>query len=235
MIKAFEEDTLFLHADTLKAIGNNNQKPKVKSKKGGNIKKGKAEEKQEDSNTLFLAYHKVKFIKKDFQGKCDSLFYSINDSIMKLYGKPTFWLEDNQLTADSAKIHTGNKSLKSIELQGNGFLVTKEDSIHYNQIRGKKMQGYFKGDTLSLIKVQGNGQTIYYIKEKEEINAVNKADCSNLDIYLKEKKIDRIVFITKPDATLFPIDQVDEKDMKLKGFLWRGEQRPLKFEDIFIW
>lgn len=210
------------------------------------VKKRETEEKSTPNDTLkslkekekqqyIFAYHKVKFYKKDFQGKCDSLIYSMSDSIMKLYGKPTFWSDENQLTGDSAKLHTGEQSIKSLELEGNGFVVSEEDSIHYNQIVGKKMFGYFKKDTLYLIKVIGNGQTIYYTEEDGELSAVNRADCTNIDIYLKDQKINRIVFITKPDATLFPIDQIDIKEMKLKGFIWRGNERPHKFQDIFIW
>ena len=38
------------------------------------------EEDQQDKkmkNLQFFAYHKVKFFKKDLQGKCDSLFYNM--------------------------------------------------------------------------------------------------------------------------------------------------------------
>jgi len=287
-IKPFTDDTLFLHADTLKAKGEGkseklkveSSKSKVQSSKSagkhetGNkkqerVEKGKRKKqketevrnekredektenkkqatedeqqkeasgkKKEEPNHLVFAYHKVKFFKKDFQGKCDSLYYSTNDSVMKMYGAPIFWSSENQLTADSAKMYTGKKSLKLIELEGNGFIVSEKDSVHYNQIRGKKMRGFFNDSTMYLIKVEGNGQTIYYDEEDDELRAVNRADCTNIDVYLKNKKISRIVFITKPDATLFPIDEIDVRDFKLKGFIWRVDERPHKLADIFIW
>jgi len=133
------------------------------------------------------------------------------------------------------KIQTGNKSIQSIELKSSGFIVSKEDSIHFNQIRGKYMKGFFKKNDLYLIKVEGNGQTIYYAKEKERIKAVNRADCTNLNIYLKDKKTHHITFITKPEATLYPLEQIDIKELKLKDFNWRGSERPLKVDDIFVW
>jgi hypothetical protein len=133
------------------------------------------------------------------------------------------------------KILTGGKSLKSIELKSSGFIVSREDDVHYNQIRGKYMKGFFKKNDLYLIKVEGNGQTIYYDKEKEKIKAVNRADCTNLDIYLKNKKMDKIIFKTKPEATLYPLNQIDVKDLKLKDFSWRGKDRPHTIGDIFIW
>ena len=191
--------------------------------------------KGETSGKILFAYHRVKFYKSDMQGKCDSLLYSMIDSSMKLYGKPVIWSEENQLTADSMKIQTGEKSIQSIELKSSGFIVSMEDSVHYNQIRGKYMKGFFKKNDLYLIKVEGNGQTIYYDKEKEKLRAVNRADCTNLNIYLKDKKMNHITFITKPEATLYPLNQIDVKELTLKDFSWRGHERPLKIDDIFIW
>jgi hypothetical protein len=83
--------------------------------------------------------------------------------------------------------------------------------------------------------VRGNGQTIYYVEEKNEIKGVNRTDCTDLNIYLKDNEIDKISFITKPESTLFPIDEVVLKDFKLKDFTWRIKQRPKDAKDIFIW
>ncbi len=97
------------------------------------------------------------------------------------------------------------------------------------------MKGFFKNNELYRINVEGNGQTIYYAKEKEELKAVNKADCTNITIYLKDKKIDRINFITKPEATIYPLDQIDVKELRLKNFSWRDKFRPHTVEEIFVW
>lgn len=254
LTQVYQKDTLFLHADTLKAIGG-----KKKVKKSDKTSTSENPEKtdlpkrkltgmkisgkdttffykdNEESDQQLFAYHKVKFFKGDMQGKCDSMYYSMNDSLMKLYGKPTLWSAENQLTADSIKVHTGNKSIRSIELTGSSFIVSEEDSIHYNQIRGKVMKGYFQKNKLYLINVEGNSQSLYFVTEKKEIKAVNRADCSDMRVYLKENKVDRIAFITKPDATLFPINEVDVKELKLKDFKWRKNERPLSPKDIFIW
>jgi lipopolysaccharide export system protein LptA len=211
---------------------NKKQEDRIQHTQSKTIEK-KQEQKKDTANRLIFAYHKVKFFKKDFQGKCDSLFYSSNDSIMKMYGKPIFWSAENQLTSDSAKLFTGKKSIKSIELEGNGFIISQKDSIHYNQVRGKVMRGFFKDNDLYLIKTVGNGQTIYYDEDDHQLRAVNRADCTNIDLYLNDKKIKRIVFITKPDATLFPIEEIDPKEFKLKGFNWRTTERPYKLSDIF--
>ncbi len=239
LTQRYEKDTLYLHADTLKAQGDAPKIKPDKSKKvsaasGALYKPSPADTAKTDHQKLF-AYHKVKFFKRDMQGKCDSLIYTTIDSIMHLYGSPILWSDANQLTSDSMRLTTGSKSLKYIELFGTGFIVSAEDSVRYNQIRGKYMKGYFSENKLVRVNVEGNGQTIYYAKEKQEIKAVNRADCTDLHIFLKDNQIDRIVFLTKPEASLYPLDKVELKELKLKDFSWRYTERPLSFKDIFIW
>lgn len=263
MTQIYEKDTLFLHADTLKAIGSNKSHSKNRVGEKNSTKDSKIQTSNDkpapplkqkikelkivgtdttiiyemikpDTQQLF-AYHKVKFYKNDLQGKCDSLYYSTIDSSMRMFGHPVLWSDENQLTSDSIKVITGSKSIRSIELKGAAFIVSEEDSLRFNQIRGKTMKGYFQKNKLYLINVEGNGQTLYFIKEKEEIKAVNRADCSDLKVYLKNNKIEKITFITKPDATLFPLDQVNVKELKLKDFNWRKKDRPNTPKEIFIW
>lgn len=231
LMQTYEKDTLFLHADTLKAQGDDLRDPKKQKEK---IVSKDSLDKTKDEQKLF-AFHHVKFYKTDIQGKCDSLLYLISDSIMKLYGTPTLWNDDNQLTADSISLTTGAESLKFLELKSSGFIVSKEDSLRYNQIRGKYMKGLFKENKLYRVNVEGNGQTIYYVKEEEQLKGVNRADCSDLHIYLKDNKIDRITFVTKPEATLFPLDKISLKELKLKDFTWREKDRPKDRKAIFNW
>src|SRR6218665_1956817 len=242
LTQMFDNDTLYMHADTLKALGESTkeqidpaQRTQVTKTKNGESKTTIRDSTKTGDEQRLFAYHKVKFYKRDMQGKCDSLMYTTVDSTMRMYGNPTLWSSENQLTADSISVVTGKKSLLFMELKGTGFIVSSEDSTRYNQIRGKYMKGFFNDNKLFRVNVEVNRQTIYFAKEKEEIKAVNRADCSDLHIFLKENEIDRIVFITKPDATLYPLDKIDTKELRLKDFKWRINERPLTFKDIFNW
>lgn len=221
LMKRFEEDTLFLHADTLKALGNTKEMNPNKD----SLNKDK---------TLF-AYHKVKFFKSDLQGKCDSLIYTTVDSILKMYGRPIMWSDIHQLTADSISATMGTHSIKYMELKNDAFIVSEEDTLMFNQMRGKYMKGFFKKNDLYRVNVEGNGQTIYYVKEDEKISAVNRTDCSDLHIYVANKEVDKITFLTKPESTMYPINQVKLSEFRLKGFSWRIKERPLNSKDIFKW
>jgi lipopolysaccharide export system protein LptA len=245
------KDTLYIHADTLKAWGELYARaaasggklvlPAKRKRTGtnepimGKDPNNPNDTTEFDDDQRLFAYHKVKFFRNDLQGKCDSLIYTTYDSLMKLFGDPVLWSEENQLSSDSIRVTTGDESLKNIELFGSSFIVSKEDSLRFNQIRGKYMKGFFKDNKLYRVNVEGNGQTIYFAKEKDKITAVNRADCSDLRIILKDHQIDKITFLTKPEANLYPLDKIDVKDLKLRDFSWREKERPLTFKDIFTW
>jgi lipopolysaccharide export system protein LptA len=220
----YRSDTLFLHADTLRAV---DEHPINKK----NVK--------DTSITwrVFYAYRKVKFFRTDIQGKCDSLIYSSKDSLMRLFKDPVLWQEKNQLTAEKIEIKTSNGAIKNLFLKNNAFIISEEDSLMYSQIKGKQMTGYFKENKLSKIFVEGNGQTIYFVKEKrkkkEILIGVNRATCSNLMIYIKGNGVEKITFLKKPEATLFPMSDFTPKEFLLKDFIWRGRERPDSVLDLF--
>ena len=54
-------------------------------------------------------------------------------------------------------------------------------------------------------------------------------------ILIFQNKIDKITFITKPDATLYPVNELKPNELLLKGYSWRIKQKPLSVKDVFVW
>jgi lipopolysaccharide export system protein LptA len=223
----YDGDSLFLHGDTLVAIGEKNDNEKDNRQKKKNL----------------FAFHHVKIFKNDLQGVCDSLVFDRKDSTIRLYYLPVLWSGLNQLTADSITLQTANAEITHIYLVNNSFITALADSesnasldsTRYNQIRGKNMTGLLKENKLYRIDVSGNGQTIYYAKDKKQKNfAVNRADCSDLVIYVEENKVKSITLLNEPDGTLYPIRQLSTSELRLKGFSWYGDKRPKSRDDIFF-
>ena len=207
-----KKDTLYLHADTLKATFDTTKN---------------------ETKQLF-AYHNTKFYRKDMQGSCDSLNYNFADSLISMYRMPVLWTDENQLTADTIKILTGKNSVKKIFMYSTAFIVSKDSTNTYNQIRGKNMIGYFTHNDLSYIDVNGNAETVYYAREETKtLMGVNKASGSRMRLYINDRKIVRIVYYDKPTGNMFPEKDVPEDQRMLKGFNWRFLSRPLNKDDIF--
>lgn len=175
------------------------------------------------------AYRKVKIFKSDIQGVCDSLIYEKSDSVLSMFSSPIIWNGANQITADTIHFFINNNKLDSFELKNNSFLISNEKGPHYNQVKGKNMKGLLDSSNIKYLRVYGNGQSIYYAKE-DSINyiGINKIDCSEMEFYFSNKKISKGVFITNPEGFMYPLDEFKPEELKLKGFIWRENEKPQK-------
>lgn len=205
-----EKDTLFLHADTLRTIPDTIEGEKV-----------------------VTAFYGVRFFRSDIQGVCDSLAYFTRDSVVQLYNKPVIWSEIHQLSADKIDMKQRINAPDEMHLTNNSFIISKQDSGRFDQIKGKNMIGYIVDNQLNKINVDGNGQTLYYAREDEQMIGLNRAESSNISIRFKDGQIFRIAFLKAPEGVLKPIFALTNEEKKLSGFDWKIEQRPLSKFDIF--
>jgi lipopolysaccharide export system protein LptA len=208
-----KKDSLFLHSDTVRATFDSAQ----------NI------------NDIFF-FHKTKFYRTDMQGMADSMTYHGKDSTFTMYRDPVIWSEKNQLTSDSITLTIRNGVVDSLVLYNNAFIVSEDDTNTYNQVKGRDIIGYILNNELYKIKVSGNSETIYYVREEDRtLIGINKAIASDMLIFLENKEIKTITYISQPVATLYPEKDISPFDLKLKGFKWITGRRPLTKSDIFIW
>ncbi len=183
---------------------------------------------------LVLAYHKVRFYRDDFQGKCDSLAYWSKDSTVQFFTDPVIWSEKNQISADYIEMINRSKDPDEIHLKNNAFIISMEDdSLRFNQIKGKNMIGYIRKNQLNKIDVNGNGQSNYYARNEDGLIGLNKAVSSNITIYMNQGKVKKIVLIESPEGELKPMEEIEEGDKILPGFFWQQEIRPKNKQDIF--
>ncbi len=204
-------DTLFLHADTLRAV--NDEKKKEKK---------------------IYAYHGVRFLKDDLKGICDSLTYFPSDSLIKLFKDPVLWMDKSQISGQYIEILIYGNKIHELRIKKNGFIISQNGKNAFDQIKGRDMTGYFSDGKMKKMKVMGNGETVYFAKEKDSsYTGVNKAECSNLMIHFKDNQVSKIKFYQKPDALFIPIDQIDLEKLKLKDFMWRIEDKPKDVADLF--
>ena len=211
-ILADSKDTLFMHSDTLYSYRDDQAKSRH-----------------------IETYPQVQFYRNDLQGRCNFLDYVVSDSLIKMYDQPVIWQESSQLTADSIQIRLKEGGIHHMTMFGSGFLITREGEGLFNQIKGKKIVGWFSNDELSWVDVTGNGESLFYPKDDEDIIGLNHAVCSNIHLYFKEGKIDRIALISDPDPRLIPMKDATEKDKYLEGFRWLEEFRPQNSQDIRLW
>ena len=207
-------DSLFLHADTIRA-----HTVADTSAKGYRVMR---------------AYYGCRIFSKDLQAKCDSLSYSFRDSVIRFYEKPIIWSAENQLTSDSMALFTRNRQSDRLELYNAAFIVSKVDTMRYNQIKGRSLTGYFKENELYKIDVTGNAESIYFLLDGPRVAGVNTGKCARIQIFIADGKITDIVQYEAPEGVIDPPGSSSLKPSRLEGFNWFEDLRPGSMEDIFI-
>ena len=212
-IQDFEKDSLFLHADTLLAVSDS------------------------IGQNIIRAFNRVKFYKTDIQGKADSLVWLNSDSLIQMFYEPIVWNEANQMAADTISIKMKGGNVHQLLAKKNAFISSDKGAGKFDQIKGRELVGHFKNNELYKLDMLGNGQAVYYpIQEKNglsSISSVNKIDCSDIVIFMKDSSIERIKFLTKPKGAMLPITQAVTSDEKLKDFKWHIEKRPKDQHNLF--
>lgn len=184
--------------------------------------------------SFITAVKNVKLYKSDIQISCDSLAYNDLDSLVRMYERPIVWNESNrQYSADSLFAVLKNQSLQKASLMSNAFIIIKEDTLCYDQIRATEMLAYF--DTtgaLSRFDAMGDANAIFYLQEDSVYATVNKSEAKMLSAYFKNGDIDRVYYFESAKNDGYPVAQMTSEERVLKGFSWQPELRPSGRQDV---
>jgi hypothetical protein len=174
------------------------------------------------------ATRNVKVFKKDMQIVCDSLLFCDLDSLARFFVDPIIWQESRkQYTADSIYVLVRNGAMDKASLMANAFISIQEDTTHYDQIKGTEMLAYFddKGE-MNRFDVLGGASALFYIEENDALATVNKPESKMLSAIFKDGEIQRIYYYDAAKNDGFPIVQLSDDELRLKGFNWQPQKRP---------
>jgi lipopolysaccharide export system protein LptA len=210
-VDSSSKDTMSLHADTLFTT-------------------------KDSVYDVVRGYYHVRFYRNDIQGLCDSLSYSARDSIINMHGEPVIWSDKNQLSGEFIQALTKNQKVYKMKIQQEAIAIQRQDSNFYNQLSGKEIIAHVDSGQLRKVDVNGNAETIYYpVDDKDStIVGVNKTQSSFVVMYLKNKKVDRIVMTSATTGIMYPLNQLSGGDLYLKNFFWLEKQRPKNIKDLFL-
>lgn len=165
--------------------------------------------------------------RSDMQLLCDSLAYSDIDSLARMYGNPVMWYKTrNQLTSDLMVLLMKDETLHKGSMQQNAMLIMQEDSVHFDQIKSTEMVGHFRDDDLYRYDALGGVNAMFYLKEKEEITTINIKESQFMAMYLKDGVAQRIKYYEQTQSDAHPVYNLDIEKQRIKGFHWRGDERP---------
>ncbi len=188
-------------------------------------------------NRIIKAYTNARFYKSDLSGKCDSIHSSQTTGLTKLIGRPILWNFENQMTGDVMHLiaNTKTEKIDSLKVLNNAFIVSRDTlGTGFNQVKGQNLYGKFIDNELREVDIVKNTEVIYYMRnEEQELIGINKGVSSNISMTLDNSQIDVITLIGKPDSEIYPEKDLPENARKLRGFIWRGDERIKTKDDIF--
>jgi lipopolysaccharide export system protein LptA len=211
-INLVENDSIYIHGKLLMVTGKPNER-------------------------LVRAYPNARFFKKDLSGKCDSIHSSQKTNLTQLIGKPILWNFDNQMTGDVMHLIGNNQTekLDSLKVLNNAFIVSRDTlGTGYNQVKGVNLFGKFKDNKLYEVDVIKNTEVLYFLRnDQKELIGINKNVSSRINMTMEGNTINTMTFFTDVDGDIYPENELPENARKLKGFIWREDERILDQECIF--
>ena len=182
------------------------------------------------------AFHKVRFYRTDVQGTADSLVFSTVDSCLTMYRDPIIWNKNQQLLGEVIKVYMNDSTIDWSHIIGQALSVERVDSTIYNQVTGKEMKSYFTNGEMRKTEVIGSVRVVYYPMDSDStLIGMNVSETSKLEIYLQDRKIERMVMSPKSNGVLYPMSQIPAGKDRLENFVWFDYIRPLNKADIFNW
>ncbi len=213
IIVSEENDSLFLHSDSIIIRIDSNQEAKS-----------------------LHCFYNTKFYREDIQGKCDSLVYLFTDSILEMHRKPLLWSNKSQLSGKFIHLSIKNGELYRMYIDTNAFVLSHDSLDHYNQVSGRNMIVFFRENSVHKIDVNGNAQTVYFVRDDDKkLVGVNLSTSSDLRVILDKNGIKDIIYLHKPEASLNPLEKLSHRALFLKGFQNFEELQPKNKMDIFTW
>lgn len=235
-ISAQEQDSTYIHSDTIFITGPSEER-------------------------IVRGYYDVKMYKSDMSAKADSLYVEQSTGLTKLMNtasavgryqlnrkpnapplRPVVWHDENQMTGDTIFLQHNKvtEQLDSIFVYDNAFISSLDrDAANkvygYNQVKGVKLYGKFKDNAIHTVDIVKNVEMIYYIRDADTVlTGIDKSKSNKLRITFFESDVNEIVKLGQTDGTIYQDDELPKNARSLRGLDWRGDERPLSVEDLFI-
>ena len=215
-ISVQEQDSIYIHADTLRVTGPPEQRV-IRGFYGARM------------------FKPGRTLAERTSGRCDSIIVIQEHGLTKMLGRPVLWTGDQQITGDTIHLIQDkiNQELDSLKVFDNAFMI-QEDIEGYNQVKGAKLIGRFTQNKLDTIDVIKNSQVVYYSRDdQQKLVGINNTVASSMQLYIKAQKIRGIRFINKVPGKVYPPSEFPENARILPGFIWRGEERLFFKDDLF--
>lgn len=182
----------------------------------------------------------VRMFRRDLQAKCDSAFYRADERFLEMFRDPVIWFDHYQCTADTIQLYHDTTGMRLAIFRTNCFTIEQVDRDHFNQLKGRYGQVWFKQGRPDYSDVYGNATMVFHITEVDSLLGIvmvgtNIGRGTDIRIYFDTNRTPRrVVTYDKPEMETYPPGQLPEEWQRLKGFNWLSAIRPRTPQDVFL-
>ncbi len=189
----------------------------------------------QDSVRYILGYNHVRIYNDSSQAVCDSMYYSTEDSVFRMFRDPIVWKEKNQITGDTMYLFTEKQQPKRVYVFNNSQVTNQQNSAMYNQAAGRTLNAYFIEGKIDYARIKGSpAETIFYAQDQDSAYiGMNRASGDVVDVYFKKEEVLKIKYINNIDGTMYPMNQIPSEKRYLKNFKWEDKRRPKNKLELF--
>lgn len=224
------EDTLYMHARYIQSCSYLDT-VEIKADSVAGIEAGI----RIDTTHVAVAFPRVRFYRRDMQGICDSMRFTQNDTMLRMFINPVVWSDNQQIFGNIIEVHLNDSTIERAQLPDNGFAAQQIEGEHFNQISGKQMTAYFEGGELRKLDISGNVEIIMYPEENDStVNKMVSAESSFLTALFRNQNTEFVKMWPQTTGTATPLFLARRSMYYLPKFKWFGDMRPLGKDDVFV-
>lgn len=208
-------DTLYVHADTMKVFTYNMETDSI--------------------YRVVHGYFHARAYRADIQAVADSLVFSTKSRALSLYRDPIVWSDNRQIVGEEIHAFANDSTIDSVRVMRQAMLVERLDSLHFNQVSGNLMRSYFENGKIKMNCVDGNASVVNYPLERDSaIIYQNATETAKIRMTMKDGKMQRL-WAPGSKGTFYVAGLAPQEKTLLPGFAWFDYIRPIDKNDIFEW
>lgn len=184
---------------------------------------------------LAKAYHRSRFFRVDIQGVADSMVFSQNDTLLRMFHRPVVWSGERQVAGNKITVHFNDSTADWALLPDYGIMSEHVADEFYNQLAGRRIFARFHAGELERMEADGNVMTIFlpadrdttYGKNDTTYNKLVNATSAYLTIDMAPaRKLGKLKMWPDVNGSVTPIFQLKKDQLYLPGFEILDSIRP---------
>lgn len=155
--------------------------------------------------------------------------------VIWLFGRPMIWMDQVQLTGDTARVVMKDGDMDSLFFWGNSFIAAQQDTTtkRIHQVRGKNLVGVLRSDSVRIFTIGPNAEGIYFgTDDNGGADGALEASGDEIQMLFEGDSLRTLKFSTDVQGTRYPETSLPS-ELSLEGLQWEPAQKPT-CEDLLV-